>query len=65
MKRVLLIEDDPEISELLCTLLRRENFAVTPIQDGLEGEQTALGDEHDVIILDITAALERWPRRTA
>jgi len=53
MKRVLLIEDDPEISELLCSLLRRENFLVTPIQDGLDGEKAALSKQHDVIILDI------------
>jgi two-component system response regulator CpxR len=38
---------------LLCTLLRRENFVVTPIHDGLEGEQAALSKQHDVIILDI------------
>ena len=53
MKRVLLIEDDPEISELLCVLLRRENFEVTPVYDGQEGESAALSKQYDVIILDI------------
>jgi len=53
MKRILLIEDDPEISELLCSLLIREKFQVTPIFDGLEGERAALTESYDVIILDI------------
>lgn len=53
MKRVLLIEDDPEISELLCALLRRENFEVTPVYDGQAGEVQALENQHDIIILDI------------
>lgn len=53
MKHILLIEDDPEISELLCSLLIRENFEVTPIFDGLEGERAALTGNYDVIILDI------------
>jgi len=53
MTHILLIEDDPEISELLCSLLIRENFEVTPTFDGLEGERAALTQNYDVIILDI------------
>lgn len=53
MKRILLIEDDLEISDLLSTLLKQEGFDVTPIYDGKSGEERALEERHDLIILDI------------
>jgi len=52
-KHILLIEDDIEISELLCSLLERENFQISPVYNGPEGEEKALTGEYDVIILDI------------
>lgn len=52
-KRILLIEDDFEISDLLSTLLKQQGFAVTQVFDGEQGEERALQENHDVIILDI------------
>lgn len=53
IKQLLLVEDDLEISELLCSLLHKEGFHVHPVFDGNTAEQTALNDPFDLIILDI------------
>jgi two-component system response regulator CpxR len=52
-KKLLLVEDDLEISELLCSLLQKEGFEVTPIFDGIEAEKAALNEHFNLIILDI------------
>lgn len=52
-KHILLVEDDTEISDLLSTLLSKEGFAVSQTYDGEQGEQAALSQDFDVIILDI------------
>ena len=52
-KKLLLVEDDIEISELLSSLLNKEGFEVYSVYDGNEAEQTALKDNFDLIILDI------------
>ena len=51
--KLLLIEDDSEISELLSTLLSQEGFSVNTAFDGARGEKLALENEYDAIILDI------------
>lgn len=50
---LLLVEDDPEICELLGELLVRENFEVSVATDGASGEALALSKSFDVIVLDI------------
>lgn len=52
-KHILLVEDDTEISDLLSTLLSKEGFSVSQTYDGEQGEQAALSQDFDVIILDI------------
>lgn len=52
-KRILLVEDDTEISALLTQLLKKEGFDVDPVLDGLEAEYIALKNTYDLIILDI------------
>tara|TARA_R110001599_G_scaffold34796_6_gene111081 strand:+ start:4429 stop:5127 length:699 start_codon:yes stop_codon:yes gene_type:complete len=52
-KKLLLVEDDLEISELLCSLLQKEGFDIDPVFDGNTAEQTALENDFDLIILDI------------
>ncbi len=52
-KRILLVEDDDEISSLLCTVLKREGFEPVPAYDGLEGEYKANNESFDAIVLDI------------
>lgn len=52
-KKLLLVEDDLEISELLCSLLQKEGFDIDSVFDGNTAEQTALENDFDLIILDI------------
>ena len=52
MNRILLIDDDEALSELLCEYLQSEGFSCTPAYTGPDGLEKAQGD-FDLIILDI------------
>jgi DNA-binding response OmpR family regulator len=51
--RILLIEDDKKIAASLRKSLRAEGFAVDVAYDGLTGEELAVVNDNDVIILDV------------
>ncbi|WP_250655366.1 response regulator transcription factor [Alkalimarinus coralli] len=51
--RILLVEDDSEISELLVTLLSNEGFSISCAFNGDDGLTSAIDSEFDLIILDI------------
>jgi len=51
-KRVLLVEDEPNIAESLSFLLKRSGFDVSIETDGLKGLQSALTQVPDVLVLD-------------
>ncbi len=51
--RILIIEDDPTVSEVVVRYLAREGFEVEAVLDGKEGLQRALADPPDLIVLDI------------
>jgi DNA-binding response OmpR family regulator len=51
--RILLIEDDKKIAASLKKLLKSEGFAVDVAYDGIAGEELAVINDNDVIILDI------------
>ena len=51
--RILLVEDDRRISDSVGKNLRAEGFAVDIAPDGRRGEEFALVNEYDVIVLDI------------
>jgi DNA-binding response OmpR family regulator len=51
--RILLIEDDSKLSASIAKHLRAESFAVDIASDGKQGEEYALVNEYDVILLDI------------
>ncbi len=53
MKKILIIEDDPAIVDLLEIHLKDMHFQVDKSYHGGEGLQTALNGRHDLIILDI------------
>lgn len=53
MKKVFIIEDDPEISNLLEIHLSDLNCEVEKYFDGIEGLKAAKENSHDMIILDI------------
>jgi DNA-binding response OmpR family regulator len=53
MSRVLVAEDDPDISEPLVRALRREGYDVTLVTTGPAALQGALTSHHDLVVLDL------------
>lgn len=51
--RILLIDDDRELSDLLIEYLQTENFVLTPAYDGKSGLEQALTNQYDIILLDV------------
>jgi DNA-binding response OmpR family regulator len=51
--RMLLVEDEKKVSELISRALRAERFAVDVADDGLAGWELAQTCEYDLIILDL------------
>jgi len=49
--RILLVDDDVELVELLRDYLEREGFAVTAAHDGIAGAALALSGEHELVVL--------------
>ena len=52
-KHILLVEDDPDISDLLSLHLTDEGYEVECVDDGDEGLSRALECDYDLILLDI------------
>jgi len=53
MKRILIIEDDISISDIVSEFLEINGYSVTVKADGLEGLNDALSGQYDMIILDL------------
>lgn len=53
MQRILIIEDESDLAELLDFNLRQAGFAVTVAHDGAEGLAVALAAPPDLVILDL------------
>ena len=53
-KRVLVVDDDLGIRDLLSTILEEEGYDVDTAADGLEGLEHAAATHPDVVILDFT-----------
>ena len=51
--RLLLVEDDAKLSELLARGLREEGFSVDPTADGEDGAWRAVTTDYDALILDV------------
>lgn len=51
--RILVVEDDTRMLELLCRGLRESGHAVMPASDGQSGLELATGFSFDIIVLDI------------
>lgn len=51
--RVLLVDDDAELLDLLRDYLGREGFAVTCAHDGAQGVAAALAGSHGIVVLDV------------
>lgn len=51
--KILIVEDDPLLTNMYKTKFESEGYVVTVAQDGLEGLTTAKKESFDLIILDI------------
>ena len=51
--KVLVVEDDPTVQEVLSTLLRFDGCVVRVAGDGAEGLEAASRDRPDVVLLDV------------
>ena len=52
-KRILIVDDDDEIRELLEFDVRASGYFVDTAKDGLEGLNKALNNSYDLILLDV------------
>jgi len=52
-KRILVVEDDSSVREILTTHLKEIGFSVTDTLDGNRGCELALTDSYDLVILDV------------
>ena len=53
MNRMLVIDDDRELCELLSDYLKPEGFDVEAVFDGAQGVVRALSGEHKLVVLDV------------
>ncbi len=51
--KILLVEDDPDVLDLVRYNLTKSGFSVSVARDGLEGLKTARGTTPDLIVLDL------------
>ncbi|MBR2289105.1 MAG: response regulator transcription factor [Clostridia bacterium] len=51
--KILVVEDEFSLADAICETLRKENFDVTLMQNGEDGEDEALTGIYDLILLDI------------
>jgi two-component system, OmpR family, response regulator CpxR len=53
MDRVLIVDDDVELCELISEYLRSEGFEVEGVHNGADGLERALSGEHALVVLDV------------
>ncbi|MCL4182542.1 MAG: response regulator, partial [Burkholderiaceae bacterium] len=53
MPRVLLVDDDVELADLLREYLQREGFDTDAVHDGASGVARALDGGYDIVVLDV------------
>ena len=51
--RVLLVDDDTQLTEMLAEYLQPEGMAVTAVASGPQGLRRAQQEEYDLIVLDV------------
>lgn len=51
--RLLIIEDDPTVAEVVARFLRRDGYEVEVATDGLSGLERACSGVHDLVVLDL------------
>jgi DNA-binding response OmpR family regulator len=53
MTRILVVEDEPTVSDVVGRYLRREGYHVDAASDGAEGLHKALAERPDLVVLDV------------
>jgi two-component system response regulator RegX3 len=53
VNRILLVDDDPGVLDVVAFMLRREGFEVDEERDGTAALEKARTDGFDIVILDI------------
>jgi two-component system response regulator CpxR len=53
MERILIVDDDVELCELVTEYLAPEGFELEAVHDGPKGLERALSGEHAIVVLDI------------
>ncbi|MFB3814785.1 MAG: response regulator transcription factor [Terriglobales bacterium] len=53
MERVLIVDDDTELCELVAEYLTPEGYQVEAVHDGVRGLERSLAGEHAIVVLDI------------
>lgn len=53
MTQILLVDDDVELSDMLCEFLNRDGFEATAVHDGESGVAQALSGQFAVVVLDV------------
>jgi DNA-binding response OmpR family regulator len=53
MQRILVVEDEPTVSDVVARYLRRDGYSVGIAADGEEGLRRALEERPDLIVLDL------------
>lgn len=53
MKKILVVEDETELLEVIVSQLKKMDFEVVAAHDGMEGLDAALREHPDLILLDI------------
>ena len=53
VKKVMVVEDDALLAQVLATTLKKENFEVIVVADGLEALETAKKMHPSIILLDL------------
>lgn len=53
MYKILIIEDDPSITKVIATRLKRENYELLVAVDGEEGQRRAKSEKPDLVLLDL------------
>jgi CheY-like chemotaxis protein len=51
--RVLVADDDPSIRQLVCTIVKREHFAVDCAADGVEAIEFLTRNDYALVLLDL------------
>ena len=53
MHKILIIDDDKDLCDLLCDYLAPEGFEVETVHDGLQGIERAVSGQHALVVLDV------------